>query len=341
MPWCWGNDSPAHPQRSDHQVLLPLCVPHTECHTHTHTTHTHAHVHTHACTHRTHSQAHNTHTCTHTHAHHTCARRHTLTRTPHTHTAHTPLTLTCTHAHAHTRTCTHTLTPHIHAHTHMHTHSHTLPHIRSAMRQALQADLISLQLPHSALLITSLRNGLFICKTRFIMPSLQGWLWTLNEVFTHILLHISLGTRGRDSSHQLDLNCGSTTSQLCDPGQITKFPPAFISSSVKTGREVFTFFLGLLQRLNKAVQAKGLELCLAEGQHYRRVSFSYDSILLLGAFSSLHSPLPPSQLDCPSTKVFRLKPVCPIHHNLPFIWERREGEKEEERGRERRFSWGG
>ena len=232
----------------------------------------------------------------------------------------------------HTHTLTHTCTPHT---------PHTLPHIRLAMRQALQADLISLQLPHSALLITSLRNGLFICKTRFIMPSLQGWLWTLNEVFTHISLRISLGTRGRDSSHQLDLNCGSTASQLCDPGQITKFPPAFISSSVKTGREVFTFFLGLLQRLNKAVQAKGLELCLAESQHYRRVSFSYDSILLPGAFSSLHSPLPPSQLDCPSTKVFRLKPVCPIHHNLPFVWERREGEKEEERGRERRFSWGG
>lgn len=159
-----ASDSSANPQRSDHQVLLPLCTPHTHKHTLTrpHTPYTHSHMHAYTCAH-----AHSTHT-------------HTYMHTAHTHTPHT-LTLMHTHmhtlhTHVHTHTCTHHTHMHTqtHAHTHMHTQTHALPHIRLAVRQALQADLVSLQLPHSAPLITSLRNGLFICKTRFIMPSLQG-----------------------------------------------------------------------------------------------------------------------------------------------------------------------
>ena len=80
-----------------------------------------------------------------------------------------------------------------------------------------------------------------------------------------------------------------------------------------------TYFLGLLQRLNKAMQAKGLELCPAESQHYGRVSCSYNSVLSPGDCPSLHFPLPPSQLDCPSTRDSCLKPVCPIPHNMPLF----------------------
>ena len=151
-----ASDSPANPQRSDHQVLLPLCTPHT---------HKHTYAHTHTPAHTTHL-----HTLTRMHTPHTHLRAyHTYAHTTHTHTTlalmHTPHTLThmCTLIHMRT-----------HTHSHAHTQTHARPHIRLAVRQALQADLISLQLPHSAPLITSLRNGLFICKTRFIMPSLQG-----------------------------------------------------------------------------------------------------------------------------------------------------------------------
>lgn len=155
-----ASDSSANPQRSDHQVLLPLCTPHTHKHTLTrpHTPYTHSYMHAYTCTH-----SRTLHTHTHLHAYRTHA--HTTHTHTHAHTqAHT--THTCAHSHMHT--------PHTHAHTHMHTQTHALPHMRLAVRQALQADLVSLQLPHSAPLITSLRNGLFICKTRFIMPSLQG-----------------------------------------------------------------------------------------------------------------------------------------------------------------------
>ena len=102
-----ASDSSANPQRSDHQVLLPLCTPHTHKHTLTrpHTPYTHSHMHAYTCTHsrtlhththlhayRTHAHTTHTHTHAHTHAHttHTCAHSH----------MHTP------HTHAHTNTCT-------------------------------------------------------------------------------------------------------------------------------------------------------------------------------------------------------------------------------------------
>ena len=47
-----------------------------------------------------------------------------------------------------------------------------------------------------------------------------------------------------------------------------------------------TYFLGLLQRLNKAMQAKGLELCPAESQRYGRVGFSYYCLVTVPASTS-------------------------------------------------------
>ena len=102
-----ASDSSANSQRSDHQVLLPLCTPHTPyTHSHMHAytcTHSHAHsTHTHLHAYHTHAHTTHTHTHAHTHAHttHTCAHSHTCTHHTHMHT------LTCTHSHAHTNTCT-------------------------------------------------------------------------------------------------------------------------------------------------------------------------------------------------------------------------------------------
>jgi len=118
-----ASDSSANPQRSDHQVLLPLCTPHTHKHTLTrpHTPYTHSHMHAYTCTH-----SRTLHTHTHLHAYRTHA--HTTHTHTHAHTqAHT--THTCAHSHMHT--------PHTHAHTHMHTQTHALPHMRLAVRGRL------------------------------------------------------------------------------------------------------------------------------------------------------------------------------------------------------------
>ena len=104
-----ASDSPANPQRSDHQVLLPLCTPHT---------HKHTYAHTHTPAHTTHL-----HTLTRMHTPHTHLRAyHTYAHTTHTHTPHSH---SCTH-HTHSHTCAHSYTC---AHTHTHTHTHKHMHV--------------------------------------------------------------------------------------------------------------------------------------------------------------------------------------------------------------------
>lgn len=65
------------------------------------------------------------------------------------------------------------------------------------------------------------RRSLFMWKTRHVMPSLQAWLWTFRELSAYFIVRGFRDQGNRLYSHCWDVNCGSATDKLCDPGQIT------------------------------------------------------------------------------------------------------------------------